>query len=292
MSSYSIKDIEHLSGIKAHTLRIWEKRYGIIEPKRTDTNIRYYDDTDLKKILNISFLNRHGIKISNIAELKDSQLTDKIMEFTMEDPDFSDHIESLIISMIDFDKPKFDKIFNKSILTHGLESSITKIIIPFFQKIGVLWQTGNINPAQEHFVSNLVRQKIISAVEDLPLYINNNSKTIVFFLPNNEWHELSLLFYSYIALKRGHNTIYLGSSVPTESLLQLDKELKFDYLVTSISTKLNFEQSTDIINQLSDKYKKQNIILLGSEPVKKLFKPKSNNISITLNIEDFQKVIG
>ena len=292
MTAYSIKDIEHLSGIKAHTLRIWEKRYGIIEPKRTETNIRYYDDNDLKKILNISVLNRHGLKISNIAGLKDSQLTEKILELTMGDPDFSDHIESLIISMIDYDKPKFDKLFNKSILTHGLEASIKKVIIPFFQKIGVLWQTGNISPTQEHFISNLVRQKIIAAIEDLPLYINKHSKTIVFFLPNNEWHELSLLFYSYLALKRGHNTIYLGSSVPTEGLLQLGTKTKFDYLVTSISTNLNFDQSIDIINQLALKYKKQNIIVLGSEPVRKQYSPKNNNITITTDPEDFQKIIG
>ena len=174
MATYSIKDIEHLSGIKAHTLRIWEKRYNIIVPKRTQTNIRYYDDEDLKRLLNVSVLNRYGYKISSIANLHEKEIRNEILAITSKYGDLSAQIENLIVAMVDFDKAYFDKIFNKSIMSRGLEETMLKVIYPFFEKIGILWQTGNINPAQEHFISNLIRQKLIVAIDDLPEYQANN----------------------------------------------------------------------------------------------------------------------
>lgn len=273
MANYSIKDIEHLSGIKAHTLRIWEKRYNIIEPKRTLTNIRYYDDEDLKKILNISVLNRYGYKISSIANLPEKEISNEILTVTSRYGDLSAQIENLIVAMVDFDIAYFDTIFNKSIMSRGLEETMVKIIYPFFKKIGILWQTGNINPAQEHFISNLIRQKLIVAIDDLPEYRNYNSKNFVLFLPDGEWHELGLLFYSYFIKKSGHKVTYLGSSLPIESIIDMKKFMSVDYLVTYMKVSKSSKDLQNYLNKLADGFEGTSIFLLGAG---------SPNISFTL----------
>lgn len=263
MATYSIKDIEHLSGIKAHTLRIWEKRYNILEPKRTLTNIRYYDDDDLKKVLNISVLNKYGYKISNIASLRAQEINNEILNVTSRYGDLQTQIENLILAMVDFDKEYFDKVFNKSVLSRGLEETMLKVIYPFFEKIGILWQTGNVNPAQEHFISNLIRQKLIVAIDDLPEYNNSDTKKFILFLPDGEWHELGLLFYSYLIKKSGHQIIYLGSSLPLQSIFETAEQINFDYLVTSYTITLSDEQFKEYISGLAVKYDNKTILLLG-----------------------------
>src|SRR4028119_2082894 len=160
MSVYSIKDLEHLSGIKAHTLRIWEQRYNIIRPKRTDTNIRYYDDTDLKLVLNISLLKEHGFKISEIARMTMEDMSQEVLSLTDKNLRYSDQIQALTLSMIDLDEERFEKIMSTNALQVGFEQTMINIVYPFLIKIGVLWQTGAISPAQEHFISNLIRQKL------------------------------------------------------------------------------------------------------------------------------------
>jgi len=179
LTRYSIRDLEQLTGIKAHTLRIWEKRYGVVIPKRTPTNIRYYTDEDLKKLLNISILNRHGFKISNIANLENEDLGKKIISITNKSFDSDSNIENLIISMIELDEGKFEKILTTLIINLGFEDAFIKVLMPFFEKIGVLWQIGTINPAQEHFITNLIRQKIIVAIDGLITSSNMaNQKTL------------------------------------------------------------------------------------------------------------------
>lgn len=290
MAQYSIKEIEHLSGIKAHTLRIWEKRYSIIEPKRTDTNIRYYDDEDLKKILNISVLNQHGFKISNIAKLSDEQVPEEILKLSSQDDYFSGHIESLIVSMIDFDRQKFDKIFNRSLMSFGMEKTMTNIIYPFFERIGVLWQTGNINPAQEHFVSYLVREKIIVAIDDVPTLHQANSSSFCLFLPEGEWHELGLLFYSYFVRKYGHDMIYLGCSVPIDSLKQTAEKLDFDYFVTSSITSLTRKEHIAYFKSLSKSCSSKTIVLLG-ESASELIKELPANFIAPKGIDAFKELL-
>lgn len=158
MRTYSIKDLEQLSGIKAHTLRIWEQRYNLLSPKRTETNIRYYDDEDLKLILNVALLNDNGFKISKIVSMDRPEMRDEVMHLTERSLTHDDQIHALTISMIEMDEERFDKILSINILKLGFEQTMMNIIYPFMSKIGVLWQTGAINPAQEHFISNLVRQ--------------------------------------------------------------------------------------------------------------------------------------
>lgn len=263
MANYSIKDIEHLSGIKAHTIRMWEKRYSILEPRRTDTNIRYYNDEDLKKLLNISVLNRYGYKISKIADLPNDRLSRETLQVAQSAQSENGQIESLIVAMVDFDAVKFDKIFGNAVLNFGFEDTMVKIIYPFFEKIGILWQTGNINPSQEHFISNLIRQKLIVAIDNLVEYPNLNAKNFILFLPDGEWHELGLLFYTYFIKKYGHHVIYLGSSLPLSDAIELEKHVKFDYIVTSIKSTLSNPAYNQYLKTISTAFTTKKIFLMG-----------------------------
>ena len=237
MGSYSIKELEQLSGIKAHTLRIWEKRHSIIEPLRTSTNIRYYTDEDLKKIINVSLLNNHGIKISRIANMSYDELYEKVVELSSKSDEVSIQIDQFIIAMIEMDEEKFEKLLSTLILRFGFEKTLVEIVYPFLQKIGVLWLTGNINPAQEHFISNLIRQKIIVAIDGLSL-APSSAKKAVLYLPPNELHEIGLLFYHFVAKKAGYRTFYLGQNVPHEDLSIVNTIHKPQLLITSITSKL------------------------------------------------------
>jgi MerR family transcriptional regulator, light-induced transcriptional regulator len=249
MAVYSIKELENLSGIKAHTIRIWEKRYNLIEPYRTTTNIRYYTDQELKKILNVAMLNRHGIKISNIARLTDKELKDEILRVCSSNSSLENIIDSLIITMIDMDEIKFNSVVNKAISKHGFTDTFLTVVYPFLEKIGVLWMAGDINPAQEHFVVNLIRQKLISAVDGFSNQFNPEARKFMLFLPEGEWHEIGLLFALYLIKEAGHEVLYLGQSVPYSDVLATGSARDFDYiLVSSTVPKAEF----DFISYLKD----------------------------------------
>ncbi|MBN1413987.1 MAG: MerR family transcriptional regulator [Bacteroidales bacterium] len=253
MGAYSIRDLERLSGIKAHTIRIWEKRYGLIEPHRTTTNIRTYCDSELKKLMNISILNRHGIKISKIAQFNQKEINDKINAIMQHISDDQSQIEALTIAMIEYDEVKFERILARSILQFGFEDTIIKIIYPFLVKIGLMWQTGNINPAQEHFVSGLMRQKIYVAIDSMINDRKADSKQFLFFLPEGEWHELGILFFAYLAKKRGHQIIYLGQSVPLSDVVEIMRIKSFDALITAFVSSINKRNIQSYIEMLGEK---------------------------------------
>ena len=238
MGKYSIKELETLSGIKAHTIRIWEKRHKIITPSRTTTNIRFYSDADLKKIINVSLLNNYGIKISKIAGMTDQDLNKRVLQMSEVKGDAIVHIDQLVVAMIDIEEEAFEKILSNLILRNGFAKTITEIIYPFLEKIGILWQTQNITPAHEHFISNLIRQKIIVAIDGLPIP-PKTAKRAVLFLPEGELHELGLLFYNYLTRNAGYRTYYLGQNVPHADLVSIVEEHKPDYLITSITTTRN-----------------------------------------------------
>jgi DNA-binding transcriptional MerR regulator len=263
MARYSIRELEKLSGIKAHTIRIWEKRYEIIKPKRTQTNIRYYSETDLKKLLNIAILNRQGWKISEIAKLNNDALSEKVMKFTYNSKDVESQIEKMVIAMVDLDEAKFDQILSNAIMHDGFEQTIIKLIFPFFEKIGLLWQTGSINPAQEHFISNLFRQKLMVAIDNLMIPDKKNAKKFILFLPENEFHELGLLFYNYLIKKAGQSVIYLGSSVPFKDVVETNKMIQADYLFTSITAALTGEKLEQYIRDLAGSFPEQEIFISG-----------------------------
>jgi DNA-binding transcriptional MerR regulator len=263
MASYSIKELEKLSGIKAHTIRIWEKRYGILKPDRTDTNIRYYCDNDLKRLLNIVILNRFGIKISKIAKFSDTEMSDKVMELSADTSSPESSIENLVIAMVELDEFKFDKILSRYIMHDGFENAVIKVIFPFFNQIGILWQTGSINPVHEHFVSNLFRQKLMVAIDNVNVADSKNVEKVVMFLPEGEYHELALLFYNYLVKKTGKLVYYLGSSVPFEDLKQIVSMVNPNYLFLSITSSLNLNGVGKYIKRMSETFPTQKVFVTG-----------------------------
>lgn len=275
MANYSIKELEKLSGIKAHTIRIWEKRYGVVSPSRTTTNIRYYTDDDLRKIINVAVLNNHGLKISKIADLSVDELSKKVQEISDKGAGANVHIDQLIVSMISLEEENFEKALSHLVLRYGLEYTMTEVVYPFLQKIGVLWQTGNITPAQEHFISNLIRQKIIVAIDSLPI-APRNAKSAVLFLPENELHELGLLFHYYIVKKAGLRTYYLGQMVPTRDIHQICTSHHPDYLITAITSAPSAHSIQDYLTKLCHDQPDRQVLATGQILLKMALKMPSN----------------
>ena len=263
MGQYSIKELEKLSGIKAHTIRIWEKRYNILDPSRTDTNIRYYSDDDVKKLLNLSLLYRHGEKISKLSKLSVEQLNERIRNLTDDFNDIESHLEQLTICMIEMDERKFEKHLSRFILQHGFEETIIDIVFPFLKRVGILWMSDNITPIQEHFISNLIRQKIIVAIDGLPITNDKDVPKVMLFLPEHELHEISLLFFHYLIRKMGFNTFYLGQHVPIDSLVESANIYKPDYLVSNFSYSPTYENLDEYVDSLSEKFPKSNLFITG-----------------------------
>lgn len=275
MGKYSIKELEKLSGIKAHTIRIWEKRYKLIDPSRTTTNIRFYSDEDLKKIINVSLLNNNGIKISKIADMSLDAMSKKVMEISHVQHEATVHIDQMVVAMIDLEEEMFERILNNIILKFGFEKTITDVVYPFLEKIGILWQTHNITPAHEHFISNLIRQKIIVAIDGLPIP-PKSAKKIMLFLPEGEMHEMGLLFYHFLSRKIGHRTYYLGQSVPHEDLKKITEVHKPDMMITSITSAPNGNIES-YIKRLTTDFQNINILVSGYQ-VQRFASTKSNNL--------------
>lgn len=263
MPGYTIKDLEKLSNIKAHTIRIWEKRYGIISPGRTETNRRSYNDSDLRKLINIAILNRKGYKISRLAAMSSEEMENIVSDIS-KDINLDDvQVESLLLAMINLDEGAFSAVVNSSISERGLEDTFTGIIFPFLERVGILWLTGSITPAQEHFVSNLVRQKLFASIDRQRPYKSADSKKVLLFLPENELHEIGLLFYTYITREHGHDVLYLGPQTPFDSVRKLSKTWKADILVTATSSGFSGINNDEYIATLSGAFKDQLIIVSG-----------------------------
>ncbi len=290
MASYSIKDLEELSGIKAHTIRIWEKRYGIIMPERTTTNIRLYSDEDLKKLLNVSILNRYGLKISHLARLSQNELKEKVIHISQETTDTATQIENLIISMIELDEWKFDKFLSNSIIKIGFEETMVQVMHPFFEKIGLLWQTGSINPAQEHFISNLLRQKLIVAIDGQEPVTRVNRHTFVLFLHENELHELGLLFYSYLLKKNGFKVIYLGQAVPLNDLKKITRIKEVQFFLTSFTTGISEKTLKEYLENMATTFPQQTIFYTGNQ-TENIHGGLPQNLVKIESVKHFQEII-
>ncbi len=244
MNSFTIKDLENLSGIKAHTLRIWEQRYGFLKPERTTTHIRYYKNEELKKVLNISLLNKYGYKISRINQMTDEEIVEKILTLIQPQAQQERIVNQLIQNMIDLDMGSLERVIDDYILARGIEKTITQVIFPFLERIGILWQTGHINPAQEHLVSNIVRQKLLVGIEGVHTTFKINT-SILLFLPEGEHHELGLLFVYFLLKSRGASVIYLGANIPLKDVSFIVDIKKPDYLflhLTTVGQSFNFEK--------------------------------------------------
>jgi DNA-binding transcriptional MerR regulator len=221
-SQFSIKDLENLTGIKAHTIRIWEKRYNLLKPKRTETNIRYYDLANFQKLLNVSYLKNNGYKISKISTIGEDEIPQLVREIASKHDVDSHAINTLKLAMLNFDQTLFYDTYESLLKEKSFRSIFYDIFIPMLSNIGMLWQTDTISPSHEHFITTLIRQKIIASTEKIQSkQINNSKKTFVLYLPDNEIHELGLMFINHEIVSNGYHSIFLGSSVPLESLTDL-----------------------------------------------------------------------
>jgi len=263
MALYSIKDLERITGIKAHTIRIWEKRYNIVEPRRTDSNIRLYCDNDVKKLMNVSILLRHGYKISRLSGFDQQELSKKVMEVSIVANGHDSQIENLVISMIELDESRFEKILNQAIMKEGFENAVFKILYPFFERIGVLWQTGSINPAHEHFITNLVKQKVYVAIDSISVAPGPQAKKFLLFLPEWELHDLGLLVYDYLIKSNGHKVIFLGQNVPEEDIYAVSDFIQPDYFFIGFSNSVQKEKLEAYIGRLSERYPSNRIFITG-----------------------------
>jgi len=290
MGSYSIKDLEKVSGIKAHTIRMWEKRYGIVNPERTLTNIRFYNDSDLKKLINVSILCKHGVKISKIAKFSIVEINEKVLHISKTEKGSNNVIDNLVLTMIEMDEQKFDKLFSSIILQSGFEKAFLDIIYPLFERIGVLWQTGSIRTTHEHFVSNIVRQKILVAIDGQNNSPNLSLKKYLLFLPENEFHEIGLLFYYYILKKRGFPVIYLGPSVPFEDLPDVVKSSNINCLLTVINTSIEKKKMGVFMNRLTNEFK-NNKVFIGGEIIHYLDSNLPENFVRLTSPSDFIKIL-
>lgn len=284
MSNYSIKDLEQLSGIKAHTLRIWEQRYNIINPKRTDTNIRTYDDKDLKLVLNIALLKDHDFKISEIAKLSLEEVSKKVLAISDKLLNYPDQIHALTIAMIDIDEERFEKIMATNILQFGFENTMINIIYPFLSRIGTLWITGSIGPAQEHFITNLIRQKLIVAIDGQIIKPNEQTKKYILFTPEGEFHEIPLLFANFILRARNNKVIYLGQSMPFSELEFICNLHKPDYLFSVITSVPGQDEVQKYVNKLGKAFYDIKILLTGYQVVGQgIDLPQNTDVIVNVN---------
>jgi len=245
---YSIKDLEKLSGIKAHTLRIWEKRYKFLQPKRTETNIRYYSDEDLRKLLNVSLLTNEGTKISKIVSMKEEEIKEAIQSIESHALLNQKRVDDLILPTLQLNEDRFNQLFKQYVEKIGMEDTFTQIIYPFLEKVGLLWLSEELQAVQEHFVTHLIRQKISVAIENLA-ELNDPTRKVILFLPEGEFHELGLLFFAYLYKKRGVRVYYFGQSVPIKQVEAMDNKIKPDWILTYSIVKPK-EEIQHLINQL------------------------------------------
>ena len=222
--SFSIRDMENLSGIKAHTIRIWEKRYNLFSPERTSTNIRTYSLKSLQKLLNITLLYHNGYKISKIAKLPENEIPVIVREIVAKNSEKDHAINAFKLSMINFDQALFFNTYNSLLSERSFRAIFTEVFIPLLNELGLLWQTDTISPSHEHFITNLIKQKIYINTEKLQIIEpTRKDKVFVLFLPENEIHELGLLFLNYEIVLKGYKSIYLGQTMPIENLVDLLK---------------------------------------------------------------------
>ncbi|MBL6866292.1 MAG: MerR family transcriptional regulator [Flavobacteriales bacterium] len=287
---FSIKDLEHFTGVKSHTIRVWEQRYNLLVPKRTATNIRYYSGDDLKKLLNVAYLMYHGMKISKIADLGDQALIDKVNEVQIEEGGLSAVFSRLKLSMLNYDEPLFNEIVREHSDEYGLEKTVLQVFLPFLSQIGVLWLTNSICPAQEHFISHLMRQVLNSAVDSLQDDLKSDAPIAVLYLPEREIHDISLLFIHFLCSKYQIRSVFLGASVPFSDLMGVAEQFPNARFVSYCTTYPASSEAQSYVNQVTSEFEGlDNKFLLAG----KVFEGCTSNDVVTTvtNGEDLMKVL-
>ena len=266
MAIYSIRDLERLTGIKAHTIRIWELRYKMITPARTDTNIRYYTDENLRLLFNIALLNRNGLKISKLAKMKPDEITQKGAELTQNKTSVNSQIEALTLSMIDLDELAFENVFTGYVKEYGFETTMVALIYPFLDKLRILWLTSSINPAQEKFIGQLIRRKLMSTIDHLPLVVfKPGVERILLYSPEGESQELALLFVHYLIRARGIQAIYLGASVSLSDLGEACQMLRPGYVLTILQDPIPRHSIQNYIDHATHSIGDSQLLLTGAQ---------------------------
>jgi len=289
MTIYSIKDLEYLSGIKAHTIRMWEKRYQLLEPDRSDTNIRSYSDEDVRKILNVAMLVKRGYKISNVAQFDTEKLQSEVIRINTNVHDSNIYTDQLLFQTVNLNVDGFEQILDKIIEEYGFEKTIQHVVFPYFERIGILWQAGSIFAAHEHFVSNIIRNRLI--METAKFKTSESASSALFFLHENEWHEIGLLFSCYLATKAGLKCIYLGQSLPFADLTNLVVNNRFDFICTSFIQAVEKTELELYLANLSLLFNQTKILVAGRQI--SLHKPKiPSNVLVIKSYSDFLKRIS
>ena len=288
MAGYKIRDLEILTGIKAHTIRMWEKRYGMLSPQRTSTQIRTYSDDELVLLLNISLLYKKGIKISRIAEMSTTQIFETSRSL-QDSGDNDTAVEQFIVSVLQLDEQLFHTTFRELIQKDNLSVVFTDHIIPFLNRIGVMWLVGTINPAQEHFISSLIRQKIIASIDQLPVPDPNKEKVIL-YLPEHEWHEISLLIYHYHLRSKGVHSVYLGQALPYDALIKTVNALNPKAIVSCWLTAIEPQKIADHFKQI-ERDMPTLTIFAGGYQIDQLEASFSKNIRKISILSDLEKLI-
>ena len=291
-SSFSIKNLEHISGIKAHTIRIWEKRYNLLSPERTNTNIRKYSLDSLRKLLNITLLYQRGYKISKIANLESKNISIFVREIALENNSEKISINALKLAMVNFDVEMFDAKYKILAQNNTFEFIFFKVFVPLMIELGILWQTGAICPSHEHFITSLIKQKIHVQTEKVQNKVepSNSFPKFAIFLPDNEIHELSILFLNYLILSKGYQTIFLGQSMPVKSLKTILSNTDIIHFVTYITlkpSKGDIWKFLTLFNETLIKGSKNKLSVFGPQVKYLVAKQIPDNIFIHFNHEDF-----
>jgi len=289
MGHYSIKDLEGFTGIKAHTLRIWEQRYNLLEPERTDTNIRLYSDHQLKVLLNAVMLYKNGFKISHIALLKEKGVKEAVESIVKKNNKNEVLVDALFVCMVNMDESNFEEILTKSINNIGFIQTMIEVIYPFFERVGVLWLTDVVSTSQEHFVSNLIRQKIIVSIDGLGIIKNPEAETCLAFLHEEEMHEIGLLLYTYLFKQHGVKVIYLGQIVPYEDVIKSIKFHNPTYILTGFIKPMETNWIDNYLKKILSQSTNSKVLSTGFHSSE--IKIKDKNLHIIANIEDLRKVL-
>jgi|TARA_B100001093_G_scaffold184812_2_gene177539 DNA-binding transcriptional MerR regulator len=275
---FSIKDLEHFTGVKSHTIRAWEQRYELLIPKRTSTNIRYYSGDDLKKLLNVSYLMHHGMKISKIAQLSDSALLTKVNEIQLSEGGLSSMFSRLKLSMLNYDEAAFHEVVNEHSAQFGLDKTVLEVFLPFLSQIGVLWLTNSICPAQEHFISHLMRQVLNAAVDGVQDEIRSDAPVAILYLPEREIHDISLLFIHFLCRKYSIRSVFLGASVPFSDLLGVAEQFPNARFVAYCTTYPASSEAQAYVDMITSEFEGlENKFLLAG----KVFEGCSSNEVVT-----------
>jgi len=288
MQQFTIRDIENLTGIKAHTLRMWEQRYNFFKPQRKESLHRFYDQDDLKKLLRISYLYHNGWKVSKIAQLSEESILETVRKTDGEN-NYPSYVAQLIEAAVDFDEHAFLLLINEIIDKIGFERCITQVCYPFLQKVGLLWSTNNVLPAQEHFSSYIIQNKIISETEKI-IMAKNLKPEMVLYCPKGEFHELPLLFINYLLKKNDWGTVYLGTNVSLPVLESITSVEGIRFIYFHLITNFTGLFIDEYLEQLCTKFADKRIVVSGVESVKA--QRTFRNLTLLKKDEDIYRFIN